>query len=402
MPPERRVIVIGAGLAGSALAVALAARGLAVTVVERRKPLLEPLPDVRGLVLSAASRAVLEDSGLWSRLAPSATPISRIHVAEQGRFGSVQLDAAELGRDALGWACPADLMLREFHAALLAADGVTVHWGTEFVGARAGEHGIEVAIREGDLAGTVEAALLVGADGAESAVRTLAGITLASHDYGQQAIVANIEVARPEAGLAYEYFTPEGPLAMIPRGGARYVSVQCLRETRAEAALALDDGGYAALLEQRFGRRLGAVVAVGPRRAHPLRRQRAERLVAARTVLVGNAANTVHPNGAQGLNLGLRDVATLAALLGPAPDPGEATLLEAYVAGRARDHRLVGGFTHLLAAAYTSPLASVRCVRRGALGVLALAAPLRRRLVEGLGGVERLPPFGDGGAAATP
>ncbi|MGE0485194.1 MAG: FAD-dependent monooxygenase [Gammaproteobacteria bacterium] len=392
MSPERQVVVAGAGLTGSALAVALAARGLAVTVVERRQPLLERLPDVRGLVLSAASRTVLEGLGLWSRLAPHATAVTRIHVAEQGRFGSVVLDAAESGRAALGWACPADVMLAEFHAALLDMDGVTVCWGADFVDARVRGGEIEVRFGTGDDTRAVTAALLVGADGAESTVRAGAGIALTAHDYAQQAIVANVEVTRPQAGLAYEYFTAEGPLAMIPRGGASYVSVQCLGVAQADAALQLDDAAYASLLERRFGRRLGAIVGVGPRRAHALRRQRAQALAATRTVLIGNAANTVHPNGAQGLNLGLRDVATLADLLGQAPDAGDAGVLAAYAGARARDHRLVGGFTHLLATGFTSPLGAARCVRHGALGALSLVAPLRRRLVAGLGGVGRLPP----------
>ncbi|MEQ8492682.1 MAG: FAD-dependent monooxygenase [Gammaproteobacteria bacterium] len=393
MPPEFDCIVVGAGLVGSAAACTLAASGRRVLVVERRAPLHTLPDDVRALVLAPASVQVLGRCGLWPALAPHAAAIRRIHISERGAFGRVRLDAAEAGLAALGWSCPADVMLREMNGGLVHGDGIEVRWSTRFIDARARDDAIEVELATPAGEARVSARLLVGADGARSAVRHAAGIELDSVDYGQSAIVANLEAPALAADLALEHFTDEGPLALIPRGGARFVSVQCLAREHAQAAASLAAPEYLAQLAARAGQRLGPLTALGPRRLHPLARQRARSLTGARTVILGNAANTVHPNGAQGLNLGLRDVAALDAALRAADDAGASEALAAYAALRARDHRAIGGFTHAAAQAFASTLLPARCARRVVLGALAHVPALRRALVaelSGLGALARL------------
>ncbi len=393
MPPDFDCVVVGAGLVGSATACALAAQGRRVLVVERRAPLTTLPDDVRGLVLAPASVQVLERCGLWAPLAAHAAPIRHIRISERGAFGCVRLDAAEAGLEALGWSCPADHMLSELNAALVRAGAIEISWSTRFVDARVGAEAVTVELATAEGPREVSAQLLVGADGARSLVRHAAGIELDRVDYGQSAVVANLEAPALAADLAIEHFTSEGPLALLPRGGTRFVSVQCLERAHAQRAAQIAPQAYLEQLAARAGQRLGDLDGLGPRRVHALVRQRARSLVAARTVIVGNAANTVHPNGAQGLNLGLRDVAALDAALRDADDIGSRTLLARYAARRAQDHRTIGTFTHLAAQAFASPLLPVRWARRAALAAFAHAPPLRRRLVgelSGLGALARL------------
>lgn len=387
-------LIIGAGLVGCAAALALAARGLSVTMFERRAQLTrEQMTDERALVLAAASVSVLDDLGVWPRLAPRACPIRTIRVTDRGGFGGVDLSAQEINRDALGWSYPAHSLLGTLIAAVLENPRIRVQWSTRFCNYDTSTRGvIEIRAEHGNRPVTQRARLLIGADGAGSAVRAASGIGIDELDYAQQAIVARVEATRPRPHTAFEHFTRRGPLALIPTGGAGYISVQCLDEEAAAAALALDDHDYLMRLEQRFGSRLGRFSQLGPRRAHALRRQRAQALTARRTVLLGNAANTLHPNAAQGLNLGLRDVATLAGILtrepdGTAADPGVDELLQRYASARTSDHRRVGTFTDLLAQTFRSRLLPVVFARRAGLGVLAHAGPLRRRLIRDASGL---------------
>lgn len=390
MPAEVDCVVVGAGLTGSVAALELAARGLSVVIVEQHAPLPSPRLDQRALVLSCASVRILTACGLWARLMPFSTAVRSIRISERGAFGTVRLDAADVGLDALGWACPAGLMLGEFNSALLGQAGIEVKWSTRFLGSSAEPAAIRVRLGGPEGTQDIIARLLIGADGAGSAVRAATGIRVTRFDYAQQAIVASVQAARPAPHTAFELFTTEGPLALIPQGGARVVAVQCFATDRATRVAKLDDTAYLALLERRSGARLGSLSELGPRRAHELVRQRAESVIGARTAIIGNAANTVHPNAAQGLNLGLRDAAALAGIAGNAVDPGAAATLDAYAAARARDHRRTGGLTHALARTFGSPLAPVACARRSLIALCAHAGPLRRRVIAEFGGLAAL------------
>lgn len=382
MQPDSDCLVIGAGLVGSIAALALADLGLRVCVVEQRARLDANISkDARALVLSAASQRILERYQVWSRLRPLACPIRNIRISERGAFGSVDLRAHEIGLEALGWACPADRLLAIFNAVMLEHERISVRWLTRFVSARADGHQLRVETDSKDTVGSITTRLLIGADGAGSAVREASGIVLERLDYAQRAIVANVSVARPRPNTAFEHFTRRGPLAFIPLGDARYVSVQCLDDNAALNASALDESAYLAMLGRRFGERLGAFSELGPRHSYRLARQRARALDAARTLIIGNAANTVHPNAAQGLNLGLRDVATLAQCLRGADDPGGPVTLSRYGQLRRRDHLQTGAFTDALAQGFRSRLPLVTCARRAALTLTAYVAPLRRRLM---------------------
>lgn len=374
--------MVGAGLVGTACALALVRAGRTVILIEARPAAPEPTGDARALVLAPASLAVLGELGLWGALAHRAHAITAILVSDRGGVLRAELDAASAGLDALGYACPADWLLHVQDAHAQEALGARFLRGAVYQGHRAGDDAVDVDYLDADGATrTARCALVVGADGGESAVRAGLGIDVERYDYGQSAVIAPIEVEQPVAGMAFEHFTSEGPLALIPQGGARYVSVQCLESARADAALAAGDAAYGAMLERRFGTRLGTIRVCGPRRAHALARQRARAITAPRAVLIGNAANTMHPNGAQGLNLGLRDVAALVHHVGASGDAGAPAVLDAYAAARTRDQRRTVGFTDLLAQGFRSPLGLVRGARRLALAALAACPPLKRALI---------------------
>ncbi len=390
MPPEFDAVVIGAGLVGSSAALALHRAGRSVLLFDPSPPPLAPAGDARALVLSLASVEILTELGLWARVAPHATPIRHVRVSDRGGFGALELDAADGGLESLGWACPADILLYELRTAVVATLGVDACWSTRYSGHHVYPDRVEIELQHGDETRRVQAALLIGADGNRSPVRVACSIETDGYDYGQHALVAKVAVERPAEHTAFEHFTRQGPLAMIPCGGALYVSVQCLNETRAMAALTLDAGAYGAELERRFGARLGRITVQGARRAHGLVRQRARQVIAPRTVLIGNAANTMHPNAAQGLNLGLRDVATLAAGLGAAGDAGEPVLLERYAAARAPDHRRSVGFTDLLAQGFRSRLWPLTVTRRLALTLADLSPATKQRFIHEASGLAAL------------
>lgn len=390
MQPDYDAIVVGAGLVGSSAALALRRAGRRVLMLDQGPPPRAPDGDARALVLSAASVEILTELGVWPALEPHAIAIRHIRVSDRGGPGALALDAEDSQLDAMGWACPADILLYELRVAMTAALGDDACWETHYVGHRDSTAWVDVEMCHDDTVRVVRGALLIGADGNASPVRVAAGIRTDGFDYGQHALIARVEVTRPQPHTAFEHFTREGPLAMIPSGGARYVSVQCLHERRALAALQLDDAAYAAELARRFGARLGSITVIGPRRAHALARQRARRVVEGRVVLIGNAANTMHPNAAQGLNLGLRDVATLVASIGGDGDAGRAAMLDKYAAARAPDHRTTVGFSDLLAQGFRSRLWPVSATRRLALTLADLCPGAKQRFIQEASGLAAL------------
>ena len=349
------IAVIGGGMAGAGLACALAGEEAGIALVEER-PARDDHPhsdDARGMALSLSSRKMLDETGLWPKLETSACPIERIHVSTRGRFGCVRMSAGMVDQDALGYVVPAHELGRALYREIAGQDNIDI-----FCPATA--EGIEtepgsVAVRVGQAGGetVIKCRLLVIAEGAFSNLRDLAGIKTRVHDYRQSAIVSNVSVSRDHRNTAYERFVPGGLVAMLPLpGGARCVTVLAAPADEAEAYLQLDDGAYIGLLQRAFGKRLGELYDPGARQSWPLFLLQPERQAAGRIVLLGNAAHTIHPNGAQGLNLALRDVAALAGLLRPVlrdgGDAGDPGVLDAYAASREADQRQVVRFTDLL------------------------------------------------------
>jgi 2-octaprenyl-6-methoxyphenol hydroxylase len=380
-PMEVDLMIVGAGLVGASLACALDGSGLRVALVEASAAAAAPPGfDERKLALAAASLDALAALDVLPRLPVPPEPIRRIHVSRTGDFGTVRLEAGEYGRDALGGV----VLARELGAALEArtdaVQGLVRLRPATVLGARVEADAIHVDIGRGDERETWRARLLVAADGTRSRLREAAGIGSDVHDYGQHLFVFSAQADRAHDGTAYERFSPHGPLALLPMAGGRYGGL-CGVATGDVAAIAgLDDAAFAGYFQERFGWRAGRIVRVGARSHYPLSRVVADSLVAPRLALVGNAAQTIHPVGAQGFNLGLRDALTLAGLVRTGGDIGEPARLAAYARSRADDRArtlaLSDGLARLTARDGL-PLQLLRTLGFGLMaGVPGLQAPL--------------------------
>ncbi|WP_448096436.1 2-octaprenyl-6-methoxyphenyl hydroxylase [Luteibacter yeojuensis] len=342
------ILIVGGGLVGASLAIALDTAGLPAILVEASAPRVDEQPsyDERNLALARATVNGLEAIGVWDLASHRATPITHIHTSRAGDFGSVRLDAAAEGVDALGWTLPA----RELGAALLRRLETCRHL-TRLAPARVEaiepvEGGWAVTIVSDAERRRLTTPLLVGADGTASGVRRQLGIGTREHDYEQALFVSTMTPGRDPAGRAFERFTDQGPVAVLPLAERRIGVVLTVPAERAGEVAAMDDDTFLALAQQRFGWRLGRLGRPGNRVPYPIRRVAAESLTAPHAVLVGNAAQTVHPIGAQGFNLGLRDALTLAELVVASGDPGDSALLDEYVRRRTPDREGTMAMSH--------------------------------------------------------
>jgi 2-octaprenyl-6-methoxyphenol hydroxylase len=394
-PSNSGVLIVGGGLVGASLAIALDAAGIAATLVETAAPRTDQQPsyDERNLALARATVNGLDVIGVWRHAAARATPIRHIHVSRTGEFGSARIDAARHGVDALGWTLPA----RELGAALLRrldectrltrlAPATLQTLQPLAPGWRAG-----IATAEG--LRQVDAALLVGADGSESFVRKQLGIDVERHDYEQTLFVSTVTPERDHAGRAYERFADDGPVALLPLAERRCGLVLPVPAAQAEAVAAMDDESFIALAQQRFGWRLGRLTRPGRRHPYAIHRIAARQVIGPRAVLVGNAAQTIHPIGAQGFNLGLRDALTLSERVAAAADPGAADLLQSYAARRAPDREGTMATSHGLVRLACLPQPLLGPLRSLALLACDRVPPLQRAMARRGMGFRGEPPL---------
>ncbi len=393
------VLIAGGGMIGASLARALAPLDIEVAVVEPVVPAATTQPsfDDRSTALSRATQRAFTAMGLWPEIARSATPIRAIHVSDRGRFGFCRIEAEEQGVEALGYVVTNRVLGRTLTETLGGPRGPALYRPASLVGVSEDEESVLARLRREDgRTETVRARLLVAADGARSGVRDAVGIGMQEKPYGQVAITGNLATERAHDNVAYERFTDDGPIALLPFTQDRSAFVWTLPPARAKQALALSDGEFLSSLQQAFGWRLGRFGRVGRRVSYPLALTRAERLVNGRVVLVGNAAHGLHPVAGQGYNLGMRDVAALADLLAEAvaarDDPGAADLLDRYVAWRRSDQRKVVGFTDGLVELFGSEREAARAARNlGMLGLDILPGAKRAFARHTMGLAGRLP-----------
>ncbi|MES2151521.1 MAG: FAD-dependent monooxygenase [Pseudomonadota bacterium] len=368
MTPRYEVAICGAGPVGMALAALLVARGMdgaRIALVDART-LEQAQADPRSLALSYGSRQLLDEIKAWPL---AATPIHQIHVSRRGHFGRSLIAREAHGVDALGYVTRYGELVAALAAACARA-GVDTLRPARVDGQLEHADGVELQLAGGP---RLEAALLVQAEGGlfgEQAARAR------QHDYRQTAVIARVAVSAPVAHRAYERFTDEGPLALLPQDGAdglQYALVWCARPERAAALLALDDAAFLAALGAAFGKRLGRFVRASARAAFALGLN-ADPRATARTLAIGNAAQTLHPVAGQGLNLGLRDAAVLARLV----LRGETAQ---FTQARQRDRDVTLGLTDQMARVFTGhgPLQGALGLALGALDAL---GPARFLLAE--------------------
>ncbi len=346
------IIIAGGGMIGASLACALDGLGLDVVVVEAAptpgSPTAPAVLDERSTALAPVTQRILQTLDIWPALAPEAEPIHRIHVSRRGGAGFTRLDAARDGVEALGYVVANRVLGEALAQRIEACDGVEVINSARVYGLDQliSGRGVAVTLETGDGRRTLESRALVAADGADSRCRRLLGIGAQRHDYGQSALVANLALRRPHDGLAYERFTRDGPMALLPMTGGRVALVLTLPQAEVAHWLACSDVALVAEVNRRLGGRLGEVEAVGARQSWPLSLVRATRLAAAHGVVIGNAAHTLHPVAGQGFNLGMRDMAVLAEAIAATPALEDSGWLQAYARKRYPDHCRLVGFSH--------------------------------------------------------
>ncbi|OTP66514.1 UbiH/UbiF/VisC/COQ6 family ubiquinone biosynthesis hydroxylase [Caballeronia sordidicola] len=372
------IAIVGAGPVGLALAGWLAKRSatsrFSVALIDAREPGAAS-NDPRAIAVSHGSRAMLESSlGFPS----DATPIKRIHVSQRGRFGRTLIDHDEHGLPALGYVVRYGSLVSTLSQAV-AKTGV--HW---FTGTTAStplhDHdGVTLPIHsaaEGDR--TIRARILVNAEGGLYKETDASTSVKNTRDYGQTAIVGTVSVSAPQPGVAWERFTPEGPIALLPSGGARqadYALVWCCAPEEATRRSQLPDDAFLTELGAAFGERMGRFTKITGRAMFPLGLNALNALVDRRTVAIGNAAQTLHPVAGQGLNLGLRDAHALCDALST---NGTTTVaLSLFAQHRALDRRMTIGATDTLARVFTIDFAPLAAMRGLALSALELVPPVK-------------------------
>ena len=386
-------IIVGGGLTGPLTALALAGAGLDALVLDARpRAGFEGAGfDGRSYAMALGSVRLLRALGLWQALEAEAQPMTGIR-ASDGRPGEgasplhLSFDAAEIGEPFMGQMVEDRFLRPALLAACDAHPRIEMRFCTEVTAQRATPAGIEV-----EAGGPLRARLLLGADGRASGTARRAGIGRTGRDYGQTALVCAVEHARPHRGIAHQFFMPAGPLAILPLRGNRS-SIVWTEATEVAADLnALPDAEYLDVLRPRFGSFLGEIELAGVRHVYPLSLSLANSFVADRTALVGDAAHGIHPIAGQGLNLGVKDVAALAQVLGDArargEDIGAADVLARYQRWRRFDTAAMGLATDAVNRLFSNDNPLLRLGRDLGMGAISRLPALRRRFIAEAAGI---------------
>jgi 2-octaprenyl-6-methoxyphenol hydroxylase len=386
------IAIVGGGLVGASLAVALADSPLKLAMIEAAAPPAASASwDERCIALNEGSVQIFSAMGVWDALHAEAAPIVATHISERGRFGTARFAASDAGVEALGYNVPLRAIGAALSARLAVQPNLQVRRPARVTAVSTDEALAHLQIEGEGATSILNARLTVAADGAASAVRGFLGIGAEVRDYRQHAIVSAVRLSRPHGGVAYERFTADGPLALIPKPGNAASLVWTVPSTQVDVLMALDDAEYLARAQDIFGGRLGPFVELGRRTPWPLARTMSETLIAPRSVFIGNAAQSLHPVAAQGFNLGLRDVAQLARLLLTSEDPGDASALKAYAELRRSDRERVAGLTDTMVRTFSNRVPGLSQLRHWGLVAVDLLPGLRGSMMRSHLGHRGLP-----------
>jgi 2-octaprenyl-6-methoxyphenol hydroxylase len=396
------LIIIGGGMVGASLACALGSQQLRIAMVEAVafKAESQPSYDDRAIALSFGTHKIFNGIGVWRYLVPHVTPIKHIHVSEQGAFGVTRLHHNDEGVEALGYVATARDIGRALISQLRTLNNVDIISPAQLTDLHIDDDNVTVTVNKGKKALTITSTLLVAADGGQSTTRELLGIAVSKTDYQQSAVIANVSCQQPHQHIAFERFTPNGPLAVLPmsmNGDEHRCSIVWTQpRNNVEAIIELDEQNFLAKLQQSFGNRLGRFLKVGKRSVYPLYLMHVQEQIRPRVALIGNAAHTLHPIAGQGFNLGLRDVAALAEIIVNAHDAqtdiGDLAVLQHYAQWRKADHKHIIGFTDTLVRVFSNHFFPLQTARTAGLLALDTFPPAKHVLAKhtmGLAG--RLP-----------
>lgn len=371
------LLIVGGGLAGNCLALALKNSGLKIAIIEaqEREALQSATIGDRALALAAGTVDALKTLNLWQNIEYAATPIAQIHISDKGHFGKTRLCAKNEKVDALGYVITARELETHIANQVANAENVTVYCPARLVGLMADENAMFVSLKQGEQSLNFTAKLVVGADGGQSSVRQLLGIEQQFSDYQQTALVTTIATAKAHQNVAYERFTSSGPLALLPIGTHHCAVVWTRKTDEAQALMLGSEADFIAQLQDCFGWRLGELQLSAPRRAFPLSLIRANTMTSQRAIIIGNAAHQLHPVAGQGFNLGLRDVVTLAEMLHEQSqngDIGASEFLNRFAHARKTDQSRTINFTDTVVRLFSNEWLALAAARNVGLAILDL------------------------------
>jgi 2-octaprenyl-6-methoxyphenol hydroxylase len=379
-------IIVGGGPVGAVLALSLQKKGVAFTMLEARAKDASH-SDTRALALSYGSRLILEKLNVWEAVAQKATAIHSIHISQRGGFGRTKLNAVDHNMSALGYVLPYGLLTQALDAALndaLENGKQTSQILYEAIADNIGTTELEAKVRfiQTDKTSLATSPLVVVADGGRN-FGEIAGVEKETKEYGHDALVSKVKAELPHNNIAYERFTPTGPMALLPNGERDFSLVWTGEKAKIDALLALDDATFLKQLHAAFADRVGQFLSIEKRMSFPLKLSRLKSTTNSHLVIIGNAAQTMHPVAGQGFNVGLRDAQTLADIVVSTPEAqwGKAEMLQNYSKLRSRDTR--GGlmFTDVLVNLFSNDVVGLSGVRGFGLGALELLQPAKNVLI---------------------
>ncbi len=378
------VLIVGGGMVGASLAVALMPLGLKIGLIDAFKfgVAEQPSYDDRSIALSYGSSRIFAGMGLWDALESKTTPIKKIHVSDRGHFGATRLSAIKEKVPALGYLVEGRVFGKLLYD-VLGDSNIEQIIPASVTATKEIKNGLEITLLKDKKETTVTAKLLVGADGTQSKIRELSGIGMTQSDYHQTAVIANISTEKPHNNEAFERFADTGPIALLPLSDNR-CSLVWTHDTKngtadLEETLALDDASFLKKLGDEFGYRLGQFTKVGKRSSFPLALVTSDKNTASHTVIIGNASHTMHPVAGQGLNLALRDIAVLADLIANhIGDLSGTDLLQAYESQRAGDVKTTVRYTDYLVRLFSNDNFLLGHARAGGLLAVDRLPPLRK------------------------
>lgn len=381
MIPAADIVIVGGGPVGATLALALQHQGIAATLLEAREQGASH-QDQRALALSYGSRLILERLGLWQQLEPKATAINTIHISQRGSFGRTLLQAKDHGQSALGYVLVYGALSQALDHALHNVPEVNILYGAEATHIEPGADAATVSFRQADALQILNAKLVILADGGRS-LGDVPGLKRETKHYGHDALVSKVQCELAHDNIAYERFTPAGPVALLPNGERDFSLVWTGKEAEVSQLLALEDEDFLSRLHEHFGDRVGRFLKVGKRLSFPLKLSYLNPVTAPHLVVIGNAAQTMHPVAGQGFNVGLRDAWELADTLA-ATDPagwGGEQMLQAYQRTRSPDTKAGVLFTDFLVNIFSNDIAGLSGLRAAGLGLLDVVKPAKNYLV---------------------
>ncbi len=386
------IVIVGGGLVGLSAALALQHPDRHISVIESSALAQKAVTGLgaRSIALSYASMQIFKALGLSRDIKTAASPINTIHISSQGEWGVTRLQACDYDLEAMGYVIESAKLGTLLLDRVKRSKSISLNTRAEFESAHFGDQ-VKLSYRCQDQLQEMDASLVLIADGTQSKTRSSLGIEHRTVDYAQAAIITNVEVSKPGSGIAYERFTQSGPLAMLPLGRNRYACVWTQNPDIIRELMQLDDEQFTASLQRSFGYRLGFIDRTGPRYDFPLVRTEALGLVKDRCLLIGNAANTLHPVAGQGLNLALRDVASLTHLLEDVTLrslDGQSInqLLDDYESLRVAEQRQVVRLGDGIVSLFSNDLPVLKQIRAGALALLDIVPPLKAEVaMSGMG-----------------